>query len=188
TAARGTRKFSVNNSLLAKVRAMKPRPNASEARSVLCVSASTTSRANKPMLTSAPPTRPVASRLGTVRPRRCMPSSTVRPNVSASWSVPGAVSLTVTPSTYPGRGLVSPCRRASVGRGRDQLDLEAVAVLEVGDLGAARDGVAVARHGRPAEAAGAAGDGCQRVGGVDRERHVVEAGAKAAVQHAGHHV
>ena len=67
TAAMGTRKFSVNSSLLARVRAMKPMLNATAEAVSLFVSCLTSRRANTPMATSRPPTRPVASKLWVLR-------------------------------------------------------------------------------------------------------------------------
>ena len=84
TAATGTRKFSVNSSLCASVRAMKPMPKASPASRTLPVSSFTSSRASTPTPTSRPPTAPVASRPGQLRVSRCSPSATVRSKVSVS--------------------------------------------------------------------------------------------------------
>src|SRR3954452_21362652 len=73
------------------------------------------------------------------------------------------------------------------GRGH-QFDLAPVAVLEVRDLGAARDLVPIAREHRPAIGVRVTGDPGEDVGRVDSEGGVVEPRAHAAVEHSGNHV
>lgn len=66
-------KFSVNSSLRANVRMMKPLANASEANIWLPVASLTTSNASTPIPTSMPPTTPVADMLGRLRCSRSSP-------------------------------------------------------------------------------------------------------------------
>src|SRR5690606_3361938 len=76
----------------------------------------------------------------------------------------------------------------SVDASRDELDLEAVTILEVLDERATEDRMAIGTDRRPAVVAGPADDVLEALHRVDRERDVVEPGAHAAVEHAGHHV
>src|SRR5438105_105099 len=72
--------------------------------------------------------------------------------------------------------------------GSYELDLEAIAVLQVTDLGSAGDGVAVEGQRRPAVLCGLAHDAVELRGRFEGEGEVVEPGPHAAVEHAGHHV
>ena len=102
TVVTGTRKFSVNSSLRARVRAMKPTEKASPASSLLWVASSTSSRASTPVPTSMPPTRPVASRGSVGRHIRRRPSSTERRKASST-SCSATAALVSDASSVAGR-------------------------------------------------------------------------------------
>ena len=73
--------------------------------------------------------------------------------------------------------------------GAHELDLEAVLVLQVHDVGASGDRVQIARRQRrPAEARRTLDDLGERRLALDPEREVVEAGTEPAVEHPRHHV
>ncbi len=93
TAVTGTRKSSVNSSLRASVRAMKPMVNASAPSNMLPVSAMTTNCATTPSPTSKPPTIPVAAITGSVRVRRSSPCTIERSNVRSNDSASSRPSL-----------------------------------------------------------------------------------------------